>query len=83
MIIEFENARVVVEDDVVDSDRTGIPTDPSRLRPGESYMAWSAAQGKWILLTCSSLNVDRKYVIPIEQAYCYDSWVCHRVMEIQ
>jgi hypothetical protein len=79
--IEFEGAIIVAEDESVDSDRAGVPTPSDRLRPGEMYVA--RRNTGWKLLTCLRVDAESKCVVPVEVAYCFDTWECHRVLEIR
>ena len=78
MIIDFENTKIVVQDQSVYS-RWAI--DP--LIPGQSYMA--KRNTGWKLLTCLSVTMsggEPSFVNAQEKAYAFDAWECFKVLEI-
>ena len=62
------------------SERLGLDPRPNeKIKPGDLYLA--KRNGPPELLTCKSIS-EREYVIPIENAYCYDTWECIKVVSV-
>lgn len=68
--VEVEGVEVEVEDCCVDV--TGLES-------GEWYIA--KRNQPWQLLTCKSVD-DRGWVVPVEPAYCFDTWECFKVIGV-
>lgn len=91
-IIEFEGAKVTICAQSIESEaydkrphsldcqgNCRLPEDYP-LKPGDTYMA--VRNTGWKLLTCATVNANQKYVVPEENAYCFDTWECYRVLNI-
>ena len=77
MDVSFEGCIVEVADDTVEAEMTS----QSLLRPGAMYLA--KRNTGWKLLTCRLVDTQRHFVVPMEVAYCFDTWECYRVLTIR
>ena len=77
MDIQYEGCVVHVAENSVDAEmETSL-----LLHPGDLYMA--RRNTGWHLLTCRTVQVSQHFVVPMEVAYCFDTWECYRVLTIR
>ena len=58
-------------------EKLGFTVDDSPLQPGDSYIAERNTGPQ--LLTCKSVNRDKGWVVPQEQAYPFDIHECIKI----
>lgn len=51
--------------------------DKGALAPGDQYVA--ERDGPAVVLTCKNINYPMHWVVPVEDAYFYDTWECVKV----
>ena len=57
----------------------GLVTSDEPIQPGDMYLAERNTGPH--LLTCSSVS-ERQYIVPVEMAYCFDTWECIKIVEV-
>ena len=50
------------------------------LKPGDTYVARRNLAIGWLILTCREVNLDRGYVVPVQQEYYFDLHECFKVV---
>ncbi len=59
------------------AEELGLEVSDDPIQPGDLYLAERNTGPK--LLTCRSVNT-RGWIVPVENAYCFDTWECAKVI---
>lgn len=73
------SARVTLLDYIKAAQDLNVRIVTESIEPGDLYLA---GRNTGIhLLTCLKNNKKGAWIVPIEDAYCYDTWECKKIVE--